>query len=112
MADTTFTWFPDVDGDLSVKPLVEVTAFGDGYESRTAKGINTQKMVWTMVFTRARPEATAILTFVRARNAVEAFNWTNPLQELGVYVCREWKVKSMRGGNLQISLSFEQVFEA
>ena len=112
MANTTFTWYPDVDEDHSVKPLVEVTAFGDGYESRVAKGINTQKMVWTMVFTRANPEGLAILTFIRARGGVEAFNWTNPLQELGVYVCREWKVKHMRGGNLQLSLTFEQVFEA
>lgn len=112
MARQIFTWYPDADEDHSVDPAVEVTTFGDGYESRVISGINAQKMQWNLMFTRAKTEGTAILTFIRARGGAEAFDWTNPLQELGVYVCRKWKVRSMKGGSLQITCSFDQVFEA
>lgn len=112
MSRQTFSWFPDRDPEQTVKPVVSVTKFGDGYESRQANGMNYQPMSWAMIFTRDRAESLEILNFIRARGAVEAFNWINPLEETGVYVCREWKAKPMKGLLMQISCTFEQVFEA
>ena len=107
----TFSWKPDIESQQSCKPSVQVTKFGDGYEARLAMGINTMPMKWSLQFTKGRTEALDIVNFLRARGAVQAFNWTNPLDEAGVYVCREWKVTSKAGG-LLISCEFEQVFEA
>lgn len=112
MARQTFTWFPDRGSDKTTKPRVEVIQFGEGYEARVSDGVNTSPMSWNLVFTRQKSEADAILAFIRARAGSESFYWTNPMEELGVYVCREWKVKRIGGPNMQISCTFEQVFEA
>jgi phage-related protein len=112
MALQTFTWYPDIDSEQKAKPSVTVTKFGDGYESRVGNGINTQPMTWSMVFTRSRAEGLAILSFLRARGSEQAFYWTNPLEELGVYVCREWSTRQMKNGHIRVTCSFEQVFES
>lgn len=110
MTFPVFTWFPDVEGQGDIQPDVNVQKFGDGYEQRTAIGINFIKDKWSLTFTRAREEGLAILKFLRARGALNAFTWTNPLGETGTYKCASWKPKSLPGG-LEITADFEQVFE-
>lgn len=111
MATTTFIWYPDNESQEDVKPNVVVTKFGDGYENRVPLGINTQPMTWNLVFTRGQTEAMLIRDFLRARGASEAFNWTTPDSETGVYVCRSWNGVRLGGGVRKISCSFEQVYE-
>lgn len=106
----TFTWFPDVGARHKVKPTVKSSRFGDGYEQRTAYGINTLPMTWSVTFTRNRATGQLILAFLRGCKAAEAFNWTNPLSEAGKYVCREWDFTLDRG-LMTITCNFEQVFE-
>ena len=111
MADLTFTWYPDADSTSSCKPTVDVTKFGDGYELRVPNGLNHLPMKWSLSFTREAVEAGEILAFLRERGGSKAFNWTTPNEETGVYVCREWQHRQMKGGTLQITCDFEQVFE-
>lgn len=111
MARLTFGWYPNVDSSHSVKPSVGTAKFGDGYESRFPIGINTQSMKWAVTFTREPTEGKAILNFLRARNGVEAFDWTNPLNELGIYICREWSAKQLLNGHMEVTATFEQTFE-
>ncbi|MDL2285076.1 phage tail protein [Oxalobacter sp. OttesenSCG-928-P03] len=106
----TFDWFPDIDGQQEIRPSVNVTKFGDGYEHRAAVGINTQKRNWTLTFNRSREEVKEIEQFLREHNAVSAFTWRTPLGDSGRYVCRSWKVTSKKG-MLSLSCTFEQVFE-
>lgn len=112
MSRQTFSWFPDVGSDFSIKPKVEVTQYGDGYETRTPRGLNTTPMTWNLTFTREGSISRAIQAFLKARGGSESFYWTNPLEELGIYVCREWKVRRMTGDTMQVTCAFEQVFEA
>lgn len=107
----TFTWLPEFESNLSEKPNVNVTKFGDGYEQRTPIGINSRAQKWSVQFTESNVAFSEVLAFVRERNAVESFDWTNPLQEQGVYVCREWRLQRKQGVNV-LSMDFEQVFEA
>lgn len=111
MARLIFDWTPDVGSTLSQAPKVHVAKFGDGYEARTTFGLNAQPMTWTMAFTRSRVEIVPILEFLQNHKATEAFDWTNPLNQVGIYVCREWKV-SHNSGHAILSCGFEQVFEA
>lgn len=110
MPATTFTWYPDADSQHTCTPSVTVVKFGDGYELRQSSGVNNTPDKWSLQFQRTRTEATDILNFLRARAAVEAFNWTNPLNEAGVYVCRSWRATSKSGGIL-VSCDFERVYE-
>ena len=107
-----FTWFPDTNSASDTKPNVKVAKFGDGYEQRTSIGLNTDPMKWSLKFTRSREEGMAIRAFLRLHGAIKAFLWTNPLEEVGTYVCREWKTSQLKGGVMEVSAEFEQVFEA
>ena len=111
MTKPVFTWNPDVGSQQDVKPNVNVTKFGDGYEARTPEGINNNPQKWSLQFSTSNQDTQDALDFIRARNASESFYWTNPLQETGVYVCRSWKMQRKMGVNV-ISMTFEQVFEA
>lgn len=111
MALQTFPWFPDTEGSEEHEPKVQVTKFGDGYEARAAQGMNSDPATWPLSFTRGGAEALAIRAFLKARGAVEAFNWTNPFGETGTYVCDKWTVKRKGGDVLEISATFRQVFE-
>lgn len=111
MARILFDWSPDIGSTLSQTPRVHVAKFGDGYESRTLAGLNTQPKSWPLTFTRSRTDIVPILTFLQTHKGVDAFDWIDPYGGMGVYVCREWKV-AQNSGHAIVSCSFEQVFEA
>ena len=106
-----FTWFPDEGPQCSTKPNAENTKFGDGYELRVGTAINMNPEKWSLSFTRSKQESSDIEAFLRARSGVESFTWVTPDEVSGTFVCREWKKKRMKGGVVEISCDFEQVFE-
>ena len=110
MSKPIFTWLPEYESSMDQAPSVNVTKFGDGYEQRTATGMNNNPQKWTLQFSVSNAVTQDALAFVRARNAQEAFTWTNPLQETGTYVCRSWKLNRKQGVNV-LQFTFEQVFE-
>lgn len=112
MPKQIFNWFPDVGASLSIKPAVETTKFGDGYELRTDFTINGMPDKWSMSFSRSTLEAKAILAFLKAHGAKLSFEWKSPHEETGLFVCREWAANRLDGGVMRITCSFEQVFEA
>lgn len=114
MAATTFTFTPDFGAQASYKPRVRLVQFGDGYEQRQADGINNKPQTWTLQFSnRNNTETDAIKAFLNARAGAEAFNWTPPNESTPiVVVCREWQVATVRYNLNNLSMSFQQVFEA
>jgi len=104
-----FTWYPDAGHSREMEPRAMGSRFGDGYEQRTADGINTQLGVWVLTFTGGRAEADAIDSFLKARGGVEHFTWTNPDEETGLYLCRKWTKRRERSVKTTISCQFEQV---
>lgn len=109
MAATTFSWLTNIGSQLNEEPKVHVAKFGE-YEERTPVGINSRAQKWAVKFDRTRAECLAILAFLRARNATEAFNWKTPYEEDIVVVCRKWGSNS-ESGYLVVTAEFEQVFE-
>jgi phage-related protein len=110
MTRPIFTWFPDYDSQEDMKPDVEVTKLGDGYEIRNPRGLNFKKQVWSVKFDRESVEAGLIRDFLTARGASEAFTWANPFNETGTFVCDSFKTQRRPGG-LVINATFRQVFE-
>lgn len=111
MARQTFTWKPDHEESLSQDPTVHIAKFGDGYEQRSATGLNNAPEKWSLSFTVGGSSTPAALAFVQDKKAVDSFYWTNPYGVTKVYVCRSWKV-SRRPGYQVVTMEFEQVFEA
>lgn len=111
MASTTFTYTPDFGAELTEKPRVLQSKFGDGYQQRVGDGINIRPRVWALSFnTRTAAEIAPILAFLRARNGVEAFNWTDPDGNAGVFKCAEWRRSLVQYGVNNLSCTFEEVF--
>ena len=112
MTTQTFTWNPDEGASEDTKPDVISTKFGDGYEQRVAKGINSKVISWTVKFTGNVAKIAPIRTFLSARNGSDSFIWVNPFSESALYVCRSWVTTKPSPGLMQISAKFERVYEA
>lgn len=107
----TFTWLPEWESQLDQEPKVTVTKFGDGYEQRVPQGINIAAEKWQLTFSESIGNFSEVLTFLRARNGVESFYWTTPLNEQRIFVCRKWTLRRKMGVNV-ITADFEEVFES
>jgi phage-related protein len=109
---STFSYLPDFSAQRTVKPRVRAVRFGDGYEQRTADGINTQPALWSLTFNnRTTAEADTIETFFSTQAGMNAFDWTPPLGSAGRFICREWNRTMPAYGVNAITCNFEQVFE-
>lgn len=109
---TTFTYPHDNGVEMTQKPRVLSGQFGDGYEQRTADGINTQPEEWALTFTaQTVTERNAILAFFRARAGVEWFNWTSPFGTTGRWVCSEWTGSPTNAVANSITAKFTQKFD-
>lgn len=111
MSLVSFAWKPDLGASQAIKPTVNPTKFGDGYELRVPNGINSRPKKWTLTFTKNLVEASQILDFLYARGGSEAFQWIDPMGAEGTYVCREWESRQQDFGIYAVSATFEQVFE-
>lgn len=93
-------------------PNARVARFGDGYEQRVTFGINQNPKVWNLTWNVSETDADTIETFLDARGAVEAFEWT-PLGESTEYkwVCEQWTKSIPYNNRATINATFRQVFE-
>lgn len=109
----TFTWTPSFAARATYRPRVRVVRFADGYEQRQADGINVRAETWDLTFSnRTQAESGAIQTFLEARNAVEAFDWTPPYEAIAIrVVCREWSKSIDTYNAITVTAQFAQVFE-
>lgn len=106
-----FPWVPSYGSAVSTKPNVTVTKFGDGYEMRSALGLNSMPRKWNLTFSRTTADADAIEAFFRVKGARFSFTWTPPRGEAGKWVCREWASQPTSKTTCTITATFEEIFE-
>ncbi len=109
MSYNTFTWNPDIGAQRKMKPNVHPIKFGDGYENRIADGINFMLPSWTVKFTADEATVSQILAFIEGQQALSPFTWTDPLNNSGTYICREWNSSQVGFGVYQLFAVFEGV---
>lgn len=104
-ADDNYSW--------SEEPRVRLAQFGDGYEQRTADGLNTRPRKLTVDWPNlVLADKDTILNFLRARNGVDAFFWTPPGESTAIKVkAPTWTVKRTSGPYWSISVTFQEVFD-
>ncbi len=109
----TFSFVSDYTPTKSTKPQVTTVKFGDGYEQRYAKGLNTTPQNWSLTFNqRELAEANNIETFLLARAGVENFDWIPPDAVDPIKVkCSEWTKTLEVGNRWTLNMNFEEVFE-
>lgn len=112
MAKQTFIWFPDAQDWVSDEsPEIYSIKFGDGYEQRIEKGINSNPKRFDLSFSRNLSEISAIRIFLRDHGGVDSFIWVNPFSETGFYVAKKWSVSKTAEGIYSLKTKFEEVFD-
>lgn len=107
---STFTFTPAYSAQQTKKPRVRKSAFGDGYEQRSADGINTIKRVWSLRFTKASADIAEVDAFLSSMGGVTSFDWTPPTGTAGKWLCEEWS-EGLDGFNKNIiTATFIEVF--
>ena len=109
----TFTWLPSYGAAASNEPRIKTAKFGDGYEQRSADGLNANPENWTLSFTnRDVAEIDAIDAFLDARGAVEYFLWTPPRQSTAKkFICKKWERQIIVGVTDSLTATFTQVYD-
>ena len=60
---------------------------GDGYTQRFGDGINSESQSWPLTFVGDLTYIQPIMAFLRRHKGYIAFQWENPLTEVGLYCC-------------------------
>lgn len=110
---SVFTWTADFGASKTHEPNVKVVKFGNGYEQRLSFGFNNDPQKWSVRFSaRNKTEADQIDNFLKARAAVESFDWTPPDEATAIrVVCRQWARTIDKYNFYTITATFEQVYE-
>ncbi len=108
----TFTYIADNGAQLSVKPRVLESNFGDGYSQRVGDGINIRNRKWSLSFnSRTDAEIAPIISFLETQNGISSFDWLPPYGATGKWVCSEWQHQVVRFGINNVTAIFDEVFE-
>ncbi|WP_413732350.1 phage tail protein [Sodalis sp. RH20] len=100
-------------GEVTLR--VRETQFGDGYTQRSGDGINGESDSWPLTFVGDWDYISPIRNFIRSHKGYIAFQWRNPLFELGLYICKTHQVTALgnnsRGKPMyQLTATFETAF--
>ncbi|CFQ98129.1 phage tail protein [Yersinia enterocolitica] len=83
-----------------INPVGDITTrtrelqLGDGYTQRSGDGLNEEDQSWPLSFVGELDYITQIRQFLREHKGYKAFQWRNPMGELGLYCCQKQQVKA------------------
>ena len=103
-----FNYQPAYGVQVSRRPRVNSSRFGDGYDQRSGDGINNQLRAWQLTFTRQLADIDAIEQFLSEQGGVDSFSWTYRGEEVRV-LCREWSSSMLAPQAGSLSCTFEEV---
>lgn len=103
---------PDFASSLSKQPVVRKVKFGDGYEQRSAQGLNNNPEKWALNWEDlTNPECQALLDFFDGLNGVTAFTWICPYAvSAKKYVAEKWDATPVSINSHRLTVSIYQVF--
>lgn len=103
---------PTYSSNKTTTPRFLRADFGDGYVQRAADGINTIIDQWNVMWTVDSTTGTTLTTFFEAREGYDDFTWTPPGEtESKKFICTQWSKSFLGPDTVQISATFEQVFD-
>ena len=105
MAIEIFTWSPRVNPTQTVNFRTRKAQFGDGY----AQVSGSQE--WELSFVGTEDYIRPIKQFLDRHGGTKSFQWTPPLEDVGLFRCEQYKPVPMGGGNYSLSATFIQGFK-
>ena len=95
------------------QPITRTARFGSGYEQVGSLGINQNPKSFSLTYNLSEAESDTVETFLDARGGTEKFTFTPPGESSNIKVrCRAWNKTMTTKGRVQLTTTFEQVFEA
>jgi phage-related protein len=110
MAIETFSWSPRVNPTQTVNFRVKKAQFGDGYDQVAGDGINPRSQEWELNFVGPEAYIREIKQFLDRHGGIHSFQWTPPLEDVGLYRCEQYKPSPLGGKNYSLSATFTQAF--
>lgn len=105
----TFNWKPQNNSNASAAPKVNVTKFGDEYETRRKEGIHNDLRSYSVSFVGLTEKIDLIEDFLTRHNGVKAFLWREPNRNRLITVkCQSWN-PTPNGAAKTITATFEEV---
>ncbi|AUV95424.1 phage tail protein [Klebsiella michiganensis] len=111
MAIEIFTWSPRVNPTQTVNFRTRKAQFGDGYAQVSGDGLNTRSQEWELNFVGTEDYIRPIKQFLDRHGGTKSFQWTPPLEDIGIFRCEQYKPVPMGGGNYSLSATFIQGFK-
>jgi phage-related protein len=101
----------DVGAQEQYEFAVNVINFGDGYEQRSAKGINSVKQTLDVTFTSLSDSDAVIITdFITEHAGAKPFHFTFYINDSKLYTCISLSKTVVEKGQITISLQFVEAF--
>ena len=116
---TTATIIPDKTLSRKSSPQVRKAKFGDGYEQRAKKGLNSIEEKYTVNFVnRAKATADDLVKFFDNKAGVTSFDFTLPDtndttatgEKTIKVVCSDWSTTYSNSGSYSLSAKFERIY--
>lgn len=107
-----FTWSPLNGPTADIEFRNTEVQYGDGYTAVAGDGINTESHSWPLTFKGMNADIKPILAFLRAHAGSRAFQWTNPLGELGLYRSKQLKVTQIDFARMSVTVTFVTAYRA
>ena len=105
----SFIWDPRPGMTIEHKPDVTVVKFGDGYEQRRAKGLNSLLKKYSVTFRLTHENGRRIEDFFVRHGVVKAFLFRCPFKhKLVKTVCRSW-TSNVQNTVVDVTAVFEEV---
>ncbi|AOO56452.1 phage tail protein (plasmid) [Raoultella ornithinolytica] len=111
MAIEIFTWSPRINPTETVDFRVREAKFGDGYTQTSGDGLNNREQQWELSFVGTEEYIRQIKQFLDRHGGTKSFQWTPPLEDVGLFRCKQYKPVPMGGENYSLSATFIQGFK-
>lgn len=112
MATPTFSWVINTQASSDIAYTVRTSQMGDGYIQESGEGVNNKTESWEITWVGSDTEVNNIMSFFDSLAGYKSFFWTNPLNQLGLYKCKNPKPQELGGNTFQLTGTFTKAFAA
>lgn len=112
MATPTFRWVVSTQATPSIGYTVRSAQMGDGYVQDAGEGVNNKTESWEISWTGSDSEVAAMMDFFDELAGYKSFYWTNPLNKIGLYKCKNPTPVEQGGNTYSLTGTFTKAYAA
>lgn len=111
MAREVFSYSIKIGAQGPAKFRTHSVAFGDGYAQHAGDGLNNKVRSWSISKNGPLSELQPVMDFLDRHQGHKRFDWTPPFGGLGIFICKDYAPTAGIGTEVDLSATFEEVFQ-